>query len=181
MNLHELGRRISLLEDAEAIRNLKAEYCLHLDERNTEAAAALFTEDGVWDGGETFGRHEGRSDIAAYFSEIQERALGFSLHHVSNPYVDVRPDGTAFGRWYLFMPCTLDARAVWGAGRYDDRLVKRSDRWLFREMRLVSHYRTPFDRGWAEEPLVDSARPCSGQMRRPTRQPRRRRSAGRSR
>jgi hypothetical protein len=156
MDLHELGRRISLLEDAEAIRNLKAEYCLHLDERDTAAAAALFTDDGVWDGGETFGRHEGRAEIAAYFSGLQEQALGFSLHHVSNPYLDVRPDGTAFARWYLFMPCTLDACAVWGAGRYEDRLVKERDRWRFREMRLVSHFWTRFDRGWVEEPLVDA-------------------------
>jgi transposase-like protein len=45
----ELERRVRALEDAEAIRNLKAEYAAFCDDQyNPDAIAALFTEDAVW-------------------------------------------------------------------------------------------------------------------------------------
>ena len=156
MDLCDLERRISMLEDLEAIKNLKAQYCAHLDERDTAASAELFVEDGVWDGGETFGRYEGRTAIRKFFHDVQEDALRFSLHYVSNPYLELRAAGVAYGCWYLFMPCTYRDQAVWGAGRYEDLFVKVGERWLAKEMKVVSHFWTPFDRGWVEQRALEA-------------------------
>jgi hypothetical protein len=43
----ELERRIAQLEDIEAIRQLKARYCLYVDQRNEDAWVSLFTEDAA--------------------------------------------------------------------------------------------------------------------------------------
>jgi hypothetical protein len=45
----ELERRIAQLEDIEAIRQLKARYCLYVDQRNEKAWVSLFTEDAAWE------------------------------------------------------------------------------------------------------------------------------------
>ena len=54
----ELEKRIAQLEDIEAIRQLKARYCLYVDQRNEDAWVSLFTEDVVWES-DKFGIHEG--------------------------------------------------------------------------------------------------------------------------
>ena len=139
-----------------AILNLKARYCHRIDDRDHEGAAAVFTEDGVWDGGGAFGRAEGRQAIADFFRDVQRETVSFAIHSVSNPLIEVEGD-EAIGRWYLWMPCTFRVdggeQAMWGSGRYTDRFERRSGEWQIREMRLDSNFWTPFDRGWAEQPF----------------------------
>ena len=61
MNDPALVARLKRLEDVEAIERLKTMYCFHCDDGfDPEAIAALFCEDGVWDGGS---RVEGRGPI----------------------------------------------------------------------------------------------------------------------
>ncbi len=113
----------------------------------------------MWDGGEMFGRHEGRDAVGAYFTAIQRDGLPFCLHGVLTPFVELRGAGRAFGRWYLSMPCTLrDAagreRAVWGGAWYEDDFVKVDGAWRVQEMRLTNHFWAPLDRGWVEERFV---------------------------
>ena len=48
--LERIERRLQLLEDAEAIRNLKARYAALCDNQyDAEGIANLFTEDAVWE------------------------------------------------------------------------------------------------------------------------------------
>ena len=50
----ESGLEASLrrLEDIEAIKQLKAQYCSYCDDQyDVEGLAGLFTDDAVWDGG----------------------------------------------------------------------------------------------------------------------------------
>ena len=48
--LEQLERRLQALEDAEAIRNLKARYAALCDnDYNPDGIATLFTEAAVWD------------------------------------------------------------------------------------------------------------------------------------
>jgi hypothetical protein len=83
----DLEKRIAQIEDIEAIRKLKGRYCLHVDERNEDAWASLFTEDGVWES-DKFGVHEGREAIRALFRSIPE-FLSFAVHYVTNPIIEV--------------------------------------------------------------------------------------------
>jgi ketosteroid isomerase-like protein len=151
MTPDEIARRLRRLEDVEAIRALKARYCLAVDERDEEAWAALFTADAVWDGGE-FGRYQGRAAIRAFFRDIP-RTLSFAVHYVTNPLVEVDGD-RARGTWYLLEPCTFTdgARGVLGAARYDERYVREGDGWKFAEVLLRSWFWTPYPAGWRRRP-----------------------------
>jgi hypothetical protein len=59
----------------------------------------LFTEDGVWDGGPSFGRYQGHEQIRKFFESIFGTIV-FAAHLVLNPIITV--DGSrARGRWCI--------------------------------------------------------------------------------
>ena len=154
----ELERRLREAEDLRAIANLKAEYCHLLDTRRPLAAGALFSEDGVWDGGAMFGLYEGRDNVSGFFEQVQRESLMFSMHVISNPFLELRGADEAFGRWYLTMPCTFRGpegdTAVWGSAVYEDEFVRQDGRWQARRMTLGSQFWTPHGRGWVEQRFV---------------------------
>src|SRR5688572_31993556 len=82
----ELRVRVEAAEAVQAIQNLKARYAQLVDERYVrgkvapedevaaaaEKIAALFTEDGVWDGGPALGVSTGRAERSEeHTSELQ--------------------------------------------------------------------------------------------------------------
>ena len=146
----DLATRIQELSDIEAIKQLKAMYCYHIDDREIGALMERFTENAVWDGGPA-GRYEGRAAIERYLLELPE-VLSFAIHWVVNPLITVDGD-EARARWYLIEPCTgaRSGRAFWGAGHYDDHLVREDGVWKFREVVLKQIFWTPFDQGWAKK------------------------------
>ncbi len=156
MDIETLAARLEEAADLHAIANLKSHYCWLLDTGRTVEAAGLFTEDGVFDGGGQFGRHEGREAVGAYFTRIQQTGLPFVLHGVLTPFIERRTPTTAFGRWYLYMPCTMrDAAgvetAMWGAAWYEDDFLKGADGvWRICEVRVTSHFWAPATKGWVE-------------------------------
>lgn len=153
MSLEDLERRLRVLEDIEAIKKLKVRYCLHVDERNEDTWASLFTEDAVWDGG-NFGRYEGREAIRRFFRSIPEM-LAFAVHYVMNPLIEVQGE-RATGRWYLLEPCSFveGDQAVWGAARYEEEYVKERGEWKFKEVKLISWFWTPYEQGWVKKKFV---------------------------
>ena len=78
MNLDELARRVQELEDIEAIKKLKARYCLYVDTGDPDKLAELFVEHAVWDGG-VVGRYEGREAIRTFIRNLPQ-TLAFALH-----------------------------------------------------------------------------------------------------
>ena len=117
-----LSRRIAVTEGALAIQALKARYSELVDRRFSKGAvvdaatltqlahdvAALFTPEGVWDGGPGLGTATGRRAIA---ERLREPTLVFSRHFFMNPRIDVQGE-TAFGRWDLLSPCRRVRRSV---------------------------------------------------------------------
>src|SRR6516164_4363699 len=78
-----------MVEDVEAIKKLKYQYCVYCDDNyNADGIASLFIEDAIWDGG-TFGRYEGREAIRGFFRSAA-RLLSFAAHHVMNPIITCR-------------------------------------------------------------------------------------------
>ena len=111
--LERIERRLQVLEDAEAIRNLKARYAALCDNQyDADGIASLFTEDAVWES-PALGCFEGRDAIRNFFRGASG-IFSFAIHYSLNGHIEVDGD-TARARWYLFMPCTVAAgnQAMW--------------------------------------------------------------------
>ena len=101
--MDEVAARLRRLEDEREIVRLKARYARACDAGyDADAIAGLFVAEGVWDGGELFGKAEGVESIRAHFVGAARR-IPWALHFTLNPLIDLAADGeTATGSWYLW-------------------------------------------------------------------------------
>src|SRR5262245_61603298 len=84
--LERIERRLQLLEDAEAIRNLKARYAALCDNQyDAEGIANLFTEDAVWES-PRLGRFEEREAIQSCFRGASA-IFSFAIHYSLNGHI----------------------------------------------------------------------------------------------
>jgi hypothetical protein len=78
--LEQIERRLQVLEDAEAIRNLKARYAALCDNQyDADGIASLFTENAVWES-PALGRFEGRDAIRNFFRGASS-IFSFAIHY----------------------------------------------------------------------------------------------------
>ncbi len=150
----DLQNRVRALEDANEIRNLKAEYAAACDDNyDPDRIAALFIEDATWES-QGLGRFEGREAIREFFRGISSHFV-FALHYGLNPHIEVTGD-TARARWYLFMPCTVGdtGNAMWRAGIDDEEYVRVGGRWMFASKKSAPIFNTTFEEGWARQQFV---------------------------
>src|ERR1700720_3666361 len=148
--LERMERRLRALEDAEAIRNLKARYAALCDKQyDADGIAMLFTEDALWES-PALGRFEGREAIRGFFRGASG-IFSFEIHYSLNGEIEVEGD-TARARWYLFMPCTGAAgnQPVWGAGVDHETYARLDGTWMFRHKRSEPLMSVPFETGWAK-------------------------------
>ena len=155
-----LRERVERAEAALAIHALKARYAQLVDERyvrgavasaeivaaRAEAIAALFTEDGVWDGGPALGISRGRAEIAA---RMRAPTLSFSWHFFVKPQIEVLAEGRARARWDILSPCTTaDGAPSWMVGFEDDEYARVDGVWLHARMKLTAVFMAPHATGW---------------------------------
>src|SRR5437660_11290801 len=92
--LERLERRLQALEDAEAIRNLKARYAALCDAQyDADGIAMLFMEDAVWES-PGLGRFEGREAIRGFFRGASG-IFSFAIHYSLNGHIQVEGDQVA--------------------------------------------------------------------------------------
>lgn len=140
------------LLDIEAIKKLKAQYCFCVDEGRWDDLEDLFTEDAVCDYG-FFGRYEGKSQVlGTFFRQLVATASSFSAHMIHNAVIDVE-DGSAKAKWYLTAPTTVQNRAIWTLGVYQDEFVKVNGTWKISAINFSFKYYTPFEDGWVKTPM----------------------------
>src|SRR5258708_33894211 len=118
MNVDDLEKRVRLIEDVEAIKKLKHQYCHYCDANyDADAIAALYTEDAIWEGN-GIGKFEGREAIRKFFKGAS-KSFKFAVHNVINPIINVQGDRpTAEGK--LLQPGTVAGRPGWMAGVYNE-------------------------------------------------------------
>ena len=89
----DLAARIALLEDREAIRELIARYGPLADAGDCAGAAALWTDDGVYEVG-GFGSYTGRAAIQTLLEGESHQGLihGGAAHVLSPPVIDLDGD-----------------------------------------------------------------------------------------
>jgi 3-phenylpropionate/cinnamic acid dioxygenase small subunit len=111
--------------DLDAIRDLLARYCLHLDCDEHDAWVALFTEDAVYEVyGRAFAGHDG----------LRRRAAGApgGLHLGGPPVIELDGDRARTRQNLLFVDrVTGDQRAA----VYDDELIRTDAGWRFAHRR----------------------------------------------
>ena len=152
--VQELWDRVQVLEDANEIRNLKAEYAAACDDNyDPDRIAALFVEDATWES-EGLGRFEGREAIREFFRGISSHFV-FALHYGLNPHIEIDGDN-ARARWYLFMPCTVGetGQAMWRAGIDDEEYIRVDGKWMFKSKKSAPIFNTTYEEGWAKQRFV---------------------------
>ncbi len=148
-----LAQRVRLLEDLEAIKQLKASYCRYCDggwagpTHDYDQIAALFTEDAMTDG--TAGRTEGRENIRRLYRSYQ--ATPFAFHRVTNPIIEVKGN-QATGNWHVLVALTRPGgQAVWIAGIYDEEYLRTRDGWRIKTLKFTPAFITRYEQGWGKE------------------------------
>ena len=149
MDMTELEKRLTRIEDLEAIKQLKARYCdICDDDHNPDKITTIFAEDGIWEGA-GFGKAQGHEAIRALFQSFQQ-LISFSQHMVVNPIIEI--DGnSAKGTWYFLGPFTFrkNNEAKWVAVRYVDDYVKVNGEWKYKHLRANIRMSAAPDTSWA--------------------------------
>ena len=151
MTTEDLEKRIKNLEDVEAIKQLKAQYCLYCDDNfDADKLTSLFAEDSIWESA-AGGQIKGKEDIHAFFASAS-KMMSFAIHMVMNPIIEVDGD-RARGRWLLSQPNTRfeGNQAIWGAASYDNDYIRDNGEWKIKHLKITSIFWTPFDQGWAKQ------------------------------
>ena len=158
--MSDLDHRIQVLEDIEAIRQLKARYCQACDDdHNPQKLAPLFTEDGVWEA-TVMGRYEGREAIAQALGALgQSGTIRNSAHHAINPIITVEGE-RAEGEWRLIMLYTgiypdgsLHYTRI--IGWYKEQYRKVEGRWYIHNLYCFVEESAPY--AMAPERVFDTA------------------------
>jgi ketosteroid isomerase-like protein len=131
-----LAERVDRLEQIEALKQLKYHYCAAVDANYDAAAiAAMFTEDGVWDGAD-LGYLAGREAIYQGFLE-PNATVEWMTHTVQNPIIEITGE-TARCQWYMWLPKILTdgAGKSFQGGTHIDRCRRIEGRWYFEIMQV---------------------------------------------
>ncbi len=157
MNLEELEARITVLEDIEAIRKLKATYCYLCDagledEKNLNELLSHFSKDAKVDFGlGPASKFEGPDGLRTFLGDVVPGAVSFCIHMVHNPIIEVEGD-RATGKWYYEAPTTdaTEGTAQWMMGTYLEEYVKKDGQWKFISIKTKWSYISPYSEGWAK-------------------------------
>ena len=149
MDMVELEKRLTRMEDIEAIRQLKATYCdICDDDHNPDRITTIFAEDGIWEA-DGFGKAQGHAALRELFKKFQT-LISFSQHQVMNPIITIDGD-RATGIWYFFGPFTFykNNQAKWLAARYEDEYVKVNGEWKIQHLYGRGRMSTDYEKSWA--------------------------------
>ena len=148
-----IEERLARLEAIEEIKALKARYCAYADDDyDAEGLASLFVPDGIWDGGEEFGRYHGREELKNFLNRTRGE-IRFAAHLVLNPIINVQDPTHATGKWRLLMPATVMSEGAkqsrWLLCEYDEEYLRHEGRWMFKSVRMKVNFYAPHLQGWA--------------------------------
>ena len=133
------------MDDYENIRRTIAEYAHYNDYKRVgdrremiEKLANLWTEDGVFVPGSHNDPIVGHAALQAFFmSPVTSRPADQRLHATVNSIIDIDgDDARVISDVVVFAPDTTGWR-LHEVAHYYDKLVRRGDRWLFSDRRVV--------------------------------------------
>jgi ketosteroid isomerase-like protein len=148
MTPSDFGKRLQMLEDIEAIKQLHHEYIYFLNNRQWDDMAELFAEDAT----AHIYRHplkNGRQEILKLFTDTMSKVnygKGRDCHFVVEPVIKVDGD-TAKAHWMLYI-LVSDAETGkagrWAQGKYDVQYARIDGKWKFKSLIWTNPWpRTP--------------------------------------
>ena len=145
---------VERLRDVEELENLAGAYGYYVDKSRQDDIADLFTENGIV---EILGRgvYYGQDRVREYMHNLgpvgpQPGALFNHMH--LQPVIHIDPDGEhARVRSRLFVMYGIqNTNAQWGAGVYENELVKEDGIWKFEYLHAYQTFYTNYEDGWAK-------------------------------
>jgi hypothetical protein len=126
----------SVEAEKNAIRELLATYCFHLDNDRFTEMASLFTEDGTWD--TAFGKGTGRAGIVS-----QARSIGTPgaarprrVHLTTNIVISLNGDAATVESNWTVIQNSAEGPKIGSGGAYQDQVVKQNGTWLFKYRKI---------------------------------------------
>ena len=138
-DLSELEKRISVMEDIEAIKKLKAKYFRCVDKKLWDEMEEVWVEDGVADYGMGIELLQGRKAIIEFLKKNLGRDSMISAHQGHNPEIEITSDTTAKGVWVLNDRLIIQTIATSSAWRYyEDEYVKVNGEWKKKSTKITN-------------------------------------------
>ena len=118
------------VEDKDKIREVLAKYCTFGDNSRFGELAALFTEDGSWEG--RMGSAKGRADIEALMVKTNPPAGQGPVrrHLVTNVVIVIDGDSADVASTFMMVRESENGPMIGAVGSYKDVLAKRGQNWL---------------------------------------------------
>ena len=167
MDLEELERQVTRLEDIQEIENLQRMYAYYFDSYQHKKVVDLFSDNAVSAEIESHGVFLGKEGIRRFYVDDIGRKGEFTfppwmmriLIIQIGGVIDVDPEGkTAKGRWQTWlpevMPNATGPRQVWLHGYYENEYVKEDGRWLFSKIYWNCTFYTTYETGWMKFPML---------------------------
>ena len=119
-----------------AIRELLATYCFHLDNYRFADMAALFTEDGTWD--TAFGKGTGRAGIVAQAESIGTPGAvrPRRVHLTTNIVIALNGDTATVQSNWTVIQNSANGPMIGSGGAYQDQVARRDGTWLFKYRKI---------------------------------------------
>ncbi len=155
-----LSRKLTHLEDENAIEDLQRIYGFYIDKQLWNESADLFTQDATLEIGGR-GVFVGKPRVLEYLTWLAPHGLTYGklFNHIQlQPIIHVAPDGnSARGRWrFLVEFGEYQKSAMWGGGAYENEYVKEDGVWKIKSLHAFFRFCTPYKDGWGQ-----TARPNS--------------------
>jgi len=139
-----LEERIQHIEDRDAIRELTGRYCHLVVERDADALANLFTEDGIMKFGET--QQTGRDELRSAYRESLEVMQPKPCVH--NHVIQLDGD-RATGVTSVELRFFQDGEPWIASGHYDEIFQRVGGEWKFARRELSVYHWVAHREGWA--------------------------------
>jgi hypothetical protein len=133
------GHDATALMAIEAIKQLKARYCRHLDTKDWAAWRAIFADDFVSDTADAGGKLIiGADDFVAFTRKGIGRPSQATAHQVHAPEIELTSSTTARGVWALHDVVRFGPGVTLvGYGHYHETYENVAGRWLIKSSKLT--------------------------------------------
>ena len=147
----DISTRLTMLEDIEALKKLKARYFRCLDKKLWDELSDCFTDDATTAYTDGQLRLEGKQAIMDFLRSAMGRYTFFGFHQAHHPEIDILNNHMAKGIWsaHYYMIDTEYNRTLQCGAFYYDEFEKSNGIWKIKHI----GYNRIFEEQWNREQI----------------------------